>query len=235
VKKYSGIIIIPAFNEQDNIADTISEIHNYDSDFNVVVIDDGSSDATAEVARSKGVNVISLPFNLGIGGAVQAGFKFAIRNGCDFAIQVDADGQHIPSEIGKLLEPLADEKFDVVVGSRYIGENNYQTPVLRRLGMIIFTFLNFCAIHQVVTDNTSGFRAYNRRALEFLSRIYPDDYPEVEAIVVLGKNGFRIKEIPVKMRARKIGNSSITTLKSIYYMIKVSLAILVNMFRSKQA
>jgi len=229
-----GLIIVPAFNEENNISTIIKEIRNCRINCDILIIDDGSTDATAEVARSNEVPVVSLPFNLGIGGAVQTGFKFALRNGYDYAIQVDADGQHNPSEIEKLLKPLTEEEFDVVIGSRYLDKNDYQTTFLRRVGAVIFMGLNFLAIGQKVKDNTSGFRAYNRRTIEFLARTYPDDYPEVEAVAVLGMNGFRIKEIPVKMRSRHSGSSSITSLKSIYYMIKVSLAILVNVFRSKE-
>jgi glycosyltransferase involved in cell wall biosynthesis len=235
VKERKGLIIIPAFNEQGNVGRVISEIQSCHSSIDIVVINDGSTDATEEVAQSKGIPVITLPFNLGIGGAVQTGFKFAHRNGYDFAVQVDADGQHIPAEISKLLHYLKDGEFDVVIGSRYVQKNDYQTPLLRRIGMLIFSLLNFLAIRQKVMDNTSGFRAYNKKAIEFLSRIYPDDYPEVEAVVVLGRNGFRIKEIPVNMRARQTGNSSITVFKSLYYMIKVSLAIFVNVFRSRES
>lgn len=235
MKEPKGLIIIPAFNEEGNIGTVISEIRKSQPKLDIVVINDGSLDATEEVVRSLGIPVISLPFNLGIGGAVQTGFKFAYQNGYDFAVQVDADGQHIPSEITKLLEHLEDGENDMVIGSRYVSKNSYQTPLLRRFGMIVFSWMNFLAIHQKVTDNTSGFRAYNRKAIEFLSRIYPDDYPEVEAVVVLGKNGFRIKEIPVNMRARQTGDSSITAFKSLYYMIKVSLAIFVNVFRSRES
>ncbi len=228
------LIIIPAFNEQDNIVNVISEIQEHNSDFDIVVINDGSTDETASRASSKGVPVLTLQFNLGIGGAVQTGFKFAVNHSYDYAIQLDADGQHISSEIDKILVPLQEDTSDVVIGSRYLGDNHYQTPFLRRAGMIVFSLMNTMAIHQKVTDNTSGFRAYNRRAIEFLSRIYSDDYPEVEAVVVLGRNGFRISEIPVTMRARQMGDSSITALKSIYYMVKVSLSILVNVCRRRE-
>ena len=234
MKKPKGLIIVPAFNEENNIDTTVKEIQSSRTNFDILVVDDGSTDATAEVARSNDVPVVSLPFNLGIGGAVQTGFKFALRNGYDYAVQVDADGQHMPSEIGKLLEPLDGGEFDVVIGSRYLDKSDYQASFLRRVGAVIFMALNFLAIGQKVKDNTSGFRAYNRRAIEFLSRSYPADYPEVEAVTVLGKNGFRIKEIAVKMRSRYSGNSSITSLRSIYYMIKVSLAILINVFRSRE-
>ncbi len=234
MSKSKGLIIIPAFNEENNIGTIINEIQNCRINFDVLIIDDGSTDATAEVARSHDVLVVSLPFNLGIGGAVQTGFKFALRNGYNYAIQVDADGQHNPSEIEKLFEPLKEGEFDVVIGSRYLDKNDYQTTFFRRVGAVIFMGLNFLTTGQKIKDNTSGFRCYNRRTIEFLSKTYPDDYPEVEAIAVLGKNGFRIKEIPVRMRSRHSGSSSITNLKSIYYMIKVSLAILINVFRSKE-
>ncbi len=199
----------------------------------VVVIDDDSSDGTAEVAREKGAKVVSLPFNLGIDGAVQTGFKYAKRERYDIAVQIDADGQHIPEQAEALINRILNNEADVVIGSRYLTKNrSYNTPLSRRVGMVIFSFVNSLVIKQKITDNTSGFRAYNSNAIKFLSNNYLLDYPEVEAVVVLVKNNFRIVEIPVQMRQRNSGKSSITLVKSIYYMIKVLLGIFVSLCSS---
>jgi len=235
MKEHKIIAIIPAYNESKNIANVLSDIYNCQIKMDPVVIDDGSSDGTAEIARQEGAEVIPLPFNLGIGGAVQTGFKYAKREGYDIAVQIDADGQHIPEQVAALINPIVNEEADVVIGSRYLNKNrSYNTPVSRRIGMVIFSFVNSLIIKQKITDNTSGFRAYNSDAIEFLSRNYPLDYPEVEAVAVLGKNNFRIVEVPVQMRRRNSGESSITPVKSIYYMIKVLLGIFVNLCRSTQ-
>jgi glycosyltransferase involved in cell wall biosynthesis len=184
------------------------------------------------VARSHGARVITLPFNLGIGGAVQTGLKFACRHHYDVAIQIDGDGQHLPSEIPLLIAPLQRHEADVCIGSRYLGPRRYHTPLMRRLGMLIFSVVNSLLIGQRITDNTSGFRAFNRRAIEFLSANYPGDYPEPEVVVMLGRNGFRLKEVPVKMRQRSTGESSIGSIRAVYYMVKVLLAILVDVFKT---
>lgn len=233
MKEHRIIAIIPAYNESKNIGSVLSEIYNCHIKMDTVVIDDGSSDDTVEVARQKGAKVVTLPFNLGIGGAVQTGFKYAKQEGYNIAVQIDADGQHIPEQVGLLINPILNKEADVVIGSRYLKRNScYNTPLSRRIGMVIFSLVNSLIIGQKITDNTSGFRAYNSDAIEFLSKNYPLDFPEVEAVVVLGKNNFRIIETPVRMRQRNSGESSITSIKAIYYMIKVLLGIFVNIFRS---
>lgn len=220
-------------NECKNIGSVLSEVHNCHIKMDVVVIDDDSSDGTAEVAREKGAKVVSLPFNLGIDGAVQTGFKYAKRERYDIAVQIDADGQHIPEQAEALINRILNNEADVVIGSRYLTKNrSYNTPLSRRVGMVIFSFVNSLVIKQKITDNTSGFRAYNSNAIKFLSNNYLLDYPEVEAVVVLVKNNFRIVEIPVQMRQRNSGKSSITLVKSIYYMIKVLLGIFVSLCSS---
>lgn len=226
-----NLVIIPAYNEAENIGSVVDEIKSTALPLDILVIDDGSIDHTTEVAQAHGARVVRLPINLGIGGAVQTGFKFARDNGYDVAIQIDGDGQHIPSELPILLDVLARNEADLCIGSRYIGERQYRTPFARRLGMIVFTAVNSLLIGQRVTDNTSGFRAYNRRAIEFLSRYYPTDYPEPEVVVILGRTGFRIQERAVKMRPRHSGESSINSWRAIYYMIKVLLAITVDVFK----
>jgi len=228
------LAIIPAFNEEKNIRNVITDVRKSGFPVDLVVIDDGSIDNTANNAQKDGAIVISLPFNLGIGGAVQTGFKYAYENDYDIAIQFDGDGQHKASEIGKLIENVVNNACDVAIGSRFLNNNGYRTPMARKLGIRIFSFINTLIVGQRITDNTSGFRAYNRKAIKFLSRNYPVDYPEVEAIILLNKNRFRILEVPVLMQQRLYGNSSINTLKAIYYMIKVTLSILIGVLRERE-
>ncbi len=233
-RQHDTLIIIPAFNEQENIGRVIREIRDTSYPVDVVVINDGSTDATARVAREAGAVVINLPFNLGIGGAVQTGFKYALRHGYEYAIQLDGDGQHVAAEIRKILDPVKSGEADMAIGSRYLTETDYKTPFMRRMGMLVFSFVNSALVGQKITDNTSGFRAFSRRAILFLAKYYPADYPEPEAVVVLGRNGFKIKEVPVRMRPRAAGESSINAFRSVYYMVKVLLAIFVDVFKSYQ-
>ncbi len=225
------LAIVPALNEEQNVGKVVAQLRAHPRGIDVLVVDDGSTDNTAAVARGQGARVISLPFNLGIGGAVQTGFKYAQRHDYDIALQVDGDGQHDVGEIDKLLEPLLGGAADVVIGSRYVGTATYKAPLMRRLGMIIFSLVNSLIIRQQVADNTSGFRAFNRRAIDFLARDYPADYPEPEAVVLLGRSGFRLVEVPVHMHQRQHGRSSIDSFQAAYYMIKVLLAVLVDLFR----
>ncbi|MDR2579460.1 MAG: glycosyltransferase family 2 protein [Fibromonadaceae bacterium] len=220
-------VIVPAYNEQGNIASTLQDIRNANKDFVIAVINDGSTDCTAKVASKEGIaKVISLPCNLGIGGAVQTGFKYANENNFDIAIQFDGDGQHIAAEIQKLLEPLLQCEADAVIGSRFLHKNQqgFRSTFMRRIGIKIFEIICRVFIRKRISDCTSGFRAYNKKAIEMLASNYPTDFPEPEAIILLGKNHFRIKEVAVEMRERIHGKSSIGGLKSAYYMIKVILA-----------
>lgn len=225
------LIIIPAYNEEKNLPHVIKAIRASHPHWDILVINDGSQDRTAEVASSLGCEVVSLPFNLGIGAAVQTGFLYAQKYGYDIAVQVDADGQHLPEEIERIVQPILKNEYDVVIGSRYVKRSNYRTPWTRRLGMIILSGINSLILGKKITDTTSGFRAYNRRAILFLAENYPDDYPEPEALVLLSRNGFRVGEVPVQMNERMIGQSSITPIRSIYYMVKVILAIFVDLFK----
>lgn len=226
------IAIIPAYNEEKNIAKVIFSLKQHQPDFDIIVINDGSSDRTSAVARETNqAVVIDLLSNVGIGGAVQTGFIYSYRKNYDLAIQIDGDGQHDPAEVGKLIEPIITNKADVVIGSRFLAQSNYKSTSWRRLGIKIFQLLNLIFLGQKITDSTSGFRAYNRRAIEILSRDYPDDFPEPEAIFILRKKGLQIVEVPVSMEARQAGRSSLTFFKSIYYMIKVILAISILMIR----
>jgi len=204
-----------------------------DIPIDVAVIDDGSEDQTADMAGKADAVVISLPYNLGIGGAVQTGFQYAVQKGYQTAVQVDGDGQHIPEEIPLLIKTMADEKVDVVIGSRFLGKGNFSSSIPRRLGIRIFQIVNSLFLRQKITDNTSGFRAYNQRAIAFLAEYYPHDYPEPESVILLKKNGFTMTEIPVRMRQREHGQSSISTFRAVYYMVKVLLAIFVGMFKKR--
>ena len=230
------LAIVPSFNEEENIAGVIESIKRADSLVDILVVNDGSDDRTGEVAQSSGLaRVVNLPCNLGIGGAVQTGFIFAKREGYDIAFQFDGDGQHIAPEIEKILAPVRNDLADVVIGSRFCKKDEgYRSTFSRRLGIKVFEIVNSALIRQRITDNTSGFRAYNQKAIEFLARNYPMDYPEPEAVLILGKNGFRLKEVPVLMRERAGGRSSISGIVSLYYMIKVLLALVVCCIRPRE-
>ncbi len=230
-KRPKILVITPAFNEEGNIGGVISAVQDNVPGADIVVIDDGSSDGTAAAARRAGVTVLSHPYNMGIGASMQTGYKYAFRNAYEIAVQVDADGQHLAGEIKHLLEPIVEKKADLVVGSRFITSSGYRASFARSTGMAFFSRLVSAIIKEKVTDTTSGFRAAGRPCIEFFSRRYPDDYPEVEALVLLHKKGFSIMEVPVKMAERTGGRSSITPAKSVYYMIKVFLAILVDMIK----
>lgn len=225
------IAVVPARNEEGTVSDVVEQIRAFDPDMEVVVIDDGSADRTAAVAAAAGARVVRLPFNLGIGGAVQTGFRFALENGFDLAVRLDGDGQHDPGELPGLLEPLLADEADIVVGSRFTGEGDYRPPFARRLGIRLFAGVVSRVVGQRVTDTTSGFQALNRRAIALFAADYPHDYPEVEATVMVFKHRLRLKEVPVAMREREAGDSSITPLRSVYYMLKVSLALFVGLFR----
>jgi len=226
------IAIVPARNEAGAIGGVVDEIRAFDPLLDVVVIDDGSTDATAEVARSHGAAVVSLPFNLGIGGAVQTGFKYALAHGYELAVRLDGDGQHDPAELPKLIGPVARGEADIVVGSRFHGgDRSYRPPLARRIGIGFFAKLVSVLVRQRVTDTTSGFQALNRHGIELFAADYPHDYPEVEATVMVFRHRLRLLEVQVRMREREHGDSSITVLRSLYYMVKVTLALLVGMFR----
>lgn len=231
------LVIVPAYNEEPNIGKvvrTVKEAFLQDLvQCDVIVVNDGSKDNTKQEAEKSGSMVLDLPFNLGIGGAVQSGFRYASEQRYDIAIQVDGDGQHDPAYINEIIQPILNNEADVVIGSRFlkIAKNGFRSTLMRRLGIKIFYFVNSIAIGQKITDNTSGFRAYNKKAIQYLKDHYPVDYPEPEAVVMLGKKKFRIREIPVIMKERAGGTSSITTVKSAYYMIKVLLAIFINLVK----
>jgi glycosyltransferase involved in cell wall biosynthesis len=229
-----GIAIVPAFGEERAIAGVVAEIRAFDPGLDVVVVDDGSRDGTAAAARAAGAAVVNLPFNLGIGGAVQTGFKYALAHGYDLAVRLDGDGQHDPSELPKLIEPGLAGRADNVDGSRFADDDAaYRPPLARRLGIGFFARIVSLLVRQRVTDTTSGFQALNRKGIALFAADYPHDYPEVEATVMVVRHELRLLEVPVRMREREHGRSSITALRSLYYVVKVLLALFVGLFRRR--
>jgi glycosyltransferase involved in cell wall biosynthesis len=225
------IAIVPAHNEEGCVAGVVGELRAFDPGLEVVVVDDGSHDRTAALARAAGAHVVRLPFNLGIGGAVQTGFRYALEHGFQLAVRLDGDGQHDPGELEKLLKPLLADEADIVIGSRFAGVGGYRAPMARSLGIRLFARLVSLLVGRRVTDTTSGFQALNRRAIMLFAGDYPHDYPEVEATVMVFRHRLRLVEVPVAMRERVAGTSSITAWGSIYYMAKVLLALFVGLFR----
>jgi glycosyltransferase involved in cell wall biosynthesis len=225
------IAIVPAFNEEQNIGRVLDELRAFDPGLEVVVVSDGSVDRTAAVAADHGAHVIQLPFNLGIGGAVQTGFRFAWENGYQLAVRCDGDAQHDPAELPKVIAPVIAGEADIAVGSRFASGEGYRSTATRRLGIRLLALIVSAIARQRVTDTTSGFQALNRRALGLFAADYPHDYPEVEGMVMTIRHRLRLVEVPVRMREREHGTSSITALRSVYYMAKVLLALFVGLFR----
>ena len=229
------LAILPGYNEAETIEDVIDSVRLHAPMFDILVIDDGSTDGTGEIAEEAGAMVLRHPFNLGIGGAVQTGFVFAQERGYDYAVQVDADGQHCPEEISKLLAAMReDPTLDMVCGSRFMTrDRSYPATISRRTGIHIFAFILSRLVGQKVSDPTSGFRLYNRRGIGLFARDYPHDYPEVEAVLMVHFHRLRMAEVPVRMLQRGGGKSSIRSGKSLYYMIKVLLAIFIGLARAR--
>lgn len=229
------LIIIPAYNEAEVVGNVIRNIYRTNDGVDVLVVNDGSRDNTAAVAHAAGARVITLPANLGIGGAVQTGYRYAHQYDYDIAVQLDADGQHDPADLPLVLSPLLSrERVDMVVGSRYVERTDYKSSPMRRMGMIVLASAVRMILGYSVKDTTSGYRAVSRSVIELFARWYPTDYPEPEALVYLHRHGFRIKEVSVTMRDREAGQSSITPFKSAYYMIKVLLSLYMNAVRTKK-
>lgn len=221
-----ALIIVPAYNEQENIKRVIDNLTNNFPKYDYVIINDCSTDDTEKICKENGYNFLSLPSNLGIGGGVQTGYKYALENGYDIAIQMDGDGQHNPEYLDRLVEKIESGEADIAIGSRFITKEGFQSSGMRRFGIkFLSTLIKFCCGADV-KDVTSGYRAVNRRFIELYSKNYADDYPEPEAIVAGKMYGGKIAEVPVIMNERIGGVSSISPVKSVYYMIKVSLAIL---------
>lgn len=225
------IVIIPAYNESESIKQTVEEIKRKAPEFDYVVVNDCSTDKTKEICENNGFNVINLPINLGIGGAVQTGYRYGYNKGYDVAVQVDGDGQHNPEFLVKMADYLERKKVDMVIGSRFIEKQGFQSSGTRRIGIKYFTFLIQLLTGKKITDPTSGLRMVNRDVMKIFAYDYPKDYPEPESVVAILRKKKEVEEMPVIMRERNGGVSSISLKKSVYYMIKVTLAILIEKIR----
>ena len=225
------LIIIPAYNESENIEKTVFAIKEKASDFDYIIINDCSTDNTRKICEKNGFNIINLPINLGIGGAVQTGYRYGYEEGYDLAVQVDGDGQHDPQFLTGMAEYLVAKEIDMVIGSRFIEKQGFQSSGTRRLGIKYFTLLIMLLTGVKITDPTSGLRMVNRDIMKIFAYDYPKDYPEPESVVAILRQNKRVEEMPVIMKAREGGVSSISPRKSIYYMIKVTLAILIERIR----
>ena len=225
------IIIIPAYNESANIVKTINAIRRSAEDFDYVIINDCSTDETRDICEANQFNIINLPINLGIGGAVQTGYRYAYEEGYDIAVQVDGDGQHDPMFLSRMAEYIEINGSDMIIGSRFINKEGFQSSGTRRIGIKYFTILIQILTGNKITDPTSGLRMVNRSVMKMFAYDYPKDYPEPESVVTVLRKGKKVDEIPVIMKAREGGVSSISPRKSVYYMLKVSLAILIECIR----
>lgn len=230
-------VIVPAFNEEESIRhvirDILSAARGNKLSLDIIVVNDCSTDNTAAIISKEECIALNLAVNLGIGGAMQTGFKFALENNYDYAIQIDGDGQHPAEEIPNLMKALKEKKLDIVIGSRFISNKGFQSTFLRRIGISYFKFLNRFLCGQNISDSTSGMRVLNRKAIEIVCDYYPDEYPEPEAILLFSVNNLKLGEIPVQMKERQGGVSSIRSFGSVYYMFKVSLAIFFTFIRLK--
>lgn len=220
------LVIIPAYNEAENIQKVVDNLRTNYPQYDYLVVNDCSTDATLQICRKEGYRYLSLPINLGIGGCVQTGYKYALEENYDIAVQQDGDGQHDPDYIAELIHPIEEDRADIVIGSRFLEKEGFQSSAVRRMGIRFLSGLIRMCCGAQIRDATSGFRAVNRKYIRFYASSYPADYPEPEAIVAASLNGARVQEIPVVMRERENGTSSINFKRSLYYMIKVSLAIL---------
>ena len=232
---HSVIVIIPAYNEELNIYNTVTDLKDRCPDYDYVVINDCSKDNTLRVLKENNFKYLNLPTNLGIGGAVQCGYMYAEEHGYDIAIQMDGDGQHDPKYYPKAVYMIENDEADIIIGSRFITNKGFQTSSMRRFGIRFLSVLIYLMCHQKVKDVTSGYRVVNRKYLELFAKEYAQDYPEPEAIILAKLKGARIKEIPVVMREREKGESSISPLKSVVYMCKVSLAIIFSRLTIKRS
>ena len=220
------LIIVPCYNEQETILELYKEIREK-TPYDVVVINDCSIDDSRVILRRENIPHIDLPVNMGIGGAMQAGYRYALANNYDVAVQLDGDGQHDPGQVEKIVAPIEQDIADLVIGSRYIERAGFQSSAMRRFGIWFFKILILCLSGKRITDATSGFRAANRKTMRLFEQYYASDYPEPESNMLALKNNVRVSEVPVTMRERKGGVSSINALKPIYYMIKVSIAMII--------
>ena len=224
-------VIVPAYNEEQSIGGVVRNIRALGDGYDAIVINDNSMDETSAKAQGEGAIVINLPWNLGIGGAVQTGFRFAAGNGYHACVQVDGDGQHPTEEVPYLLKTLDEEECDLVIGSRFISKTDYDISCMRRIGIHIISLFLKLSTGMSVKDCTSGFRALNRRGMSLFAKEYPQDYPEPESLIFAHRYGFKVKEVSIEMKNRMHGTSSITSVKAGYYMIKVLLAMFIDLFK----
>jgi glycosyltransferase involved in cell wall biosynthesis len=219
------LVVIPAYNEEESLARTVQEVRLKAPGLDLLVVDDGSRDGTVEVARRLGVPFVSLPVNLGVGGALQTGFRYAVGHGYEVGVQLDADGQHDPAYLEALLAPVLAARADVSIGSRYVtGSSSYRAPLARRFGMLFFSWVVRLAVGQRIADTTSGFRAYNSAVMRACLHDFPKDFPDAPLLIRLARGGFRLVEVPVEMRSREAGRSFYTLTKSLYYPYKCLVA-----------
>lgn len=221
------LVIIPCYNEQENILDTVRNLKAHCPEVDCLVVNDCSTDNSENILKENNIPYISFPCNLGIGGGVQAGYVYAKQNGYDVTIQMDGDGQHDPAFLRTVIQPILDGTTDMSIGSRFLEKKGFQTSFARRMGIRLLSSLIFLLTGKKVLDVTSGYRACNRALTEFYAHSYAQDYPEPEAIIAAVLNGFRVQEVPVEMKERQGGVSSIRAFSSVYYMIKVSISLLV--------
>ena len=226
------LVIVPALDEADSLPATLDELARVAPWADRLVVDDGSRDATAEIARARGVPVLRHAINLGVGAALQTGFGYAVARGYAIGIQLDADGQHAPGDLEALVAPVREGRCDVSIGSRYVARSAYRTPPFRRLGMLVFSAVVRVALGQRITDTTSGYRAYGRRAMEVCRYDFPRDFPDAPLLIALARRGFRFLEVPVEMREREAGRSFYTLSKTLYYPYKNMLASLMAWLRT---
>ena len=233
IRRPDTLVIVPAYNEAASIHAVLDELRPHADAFSVIVVDDGSSDDTAALARERGVAVLSLLMNMGNGVAVQTGLKYALRRGYRFAAQFDADGQHLAGGLLRILSVAREGGSDVVVGSRFLGDASFEPSFMRRLGIRLFSGLLHLASGIRVHDSTSGLRVFNRRAMDLLIRDYPDHFPDADVLLSLSLGGCRIAEVPVTMRARAAGHSKTNFVRTLYYPFRVSLGMLMVLLRTR--
>jgi len=224
VREPRVLVVVPAHNEAESLPSTLAEVRERAGWCDVLVVDDGSRDRTGAVAREAGVPVLRHAVNLGVGGALQTGFRYAISHGYDMAVQLDADGQHDPAYLRDLVTPVAEGRCDLSIGSRYVSRSGYRAPAARRFGMLVFSGIVRLALRQRISDTTSGFRAYGRSVMEVCQYDFPTDFPDAPLLIALALRGFRLLEVPVEMRERRAGESFYTLGKSLYYPYKNLLA-----------
>ncbi|WP_026834472.1 glycosyltransferase family 2 protein [Eubacterium xylanophilum] len=227
------LVVIPAYNESASIVSTVADIQKNAPDFDYIVINDCSTDNTLEVCKANDIKCLKLPINLGIGGAVQTGYLYGVRNGYDVAVQFDGDGQHSAKYLDSMVKAMEENGVDMVIGSRFITNEGFQSSAMRRMGIKILSTVIKCLTRKTITDPTSGMRLINRDVMEMYAEDYPKDYPEPESLVQIISTGKSVMEIPVIMNERTEGVSSISPINSVYYMIKVTLAIIFTKFKKR--